>query len=141
MSTTFASRSLQLLRRHAWMVVLLSPFALIGAHVGYSALWWRGAEGAIAATVKAAAAGRAPDGIDAAVRGGGALNPAVDFREPYVLAGADNFPAGDGLLDWLGPGVLVAHARFRNGHTYHVEAQRIGWHWSVSLEPAEYAGG
>ena len=37
----------------------------------------------------------------------------------------------------MGPGVMVAHARFRNGSTYHVEAQRIRGTWHVQFQPAE----
>lgn len=73
----------------------------------------------------------------ASVRGDGARVPSRDFRESYELTGADNYLAGTSLLGFMGPGVMVAHARLRNGSTYHVEAQRIRGTWHVQFQPAE----
>ena len=67
----------------------------------------------------------------------GALLPHLDFRQPYVVEGADNFLAGTSLMDLISPGVWVAHLKFANGHQYHAEAQRTDGRWSVSIGPAE----
>jgi hypothetical protein len=121
----------------AALAITTAPILLIGACYGHAALWERSAERAIAATIAATGAGRDPDGIQATVRGNATLIPRVDCRLPYKLTDVDNFPTGSGVLDLLGPGILVGHARFANGHSYHVEAWRVRGRWQVSMEPAE----
>jgi hypothetical protein len=139
--TIMFRRSPQSPLRRIAAAIIAFPILVFGACYGHSALWERGAEHAIATTIAATAQGRAPDAIQASVRGDSALIPAVDCRLPYELRGVDNFPAGSGLLDLLSPGILVAHARFANGHVYHVEARRVWGRWQVTLEPAEAQSG
>lgn len=119
------------------LIWALVPPGLLGSWIAYNRLWWHSAERAIAIVVQRTALGQPIDAITSTVAGGGRLHPAEDFRRSYALIGADHFLAGSSLSDLVGPGVLVAHARFANGHTYHVEAQRIAGRWHVVIEPAE----
>jgi hypothetical protein len=109
------------------------PLLAFGSWIGYHHWWWRGAESAVlSAIAMTRAAQTSPDvqvTLDAVA--------ATDLGTNYELTGADNNLAGTSLLDLLGPGIYVAHARSSNGLELHVEARRFEGRWMVSLSPAE----